>query len=680
MATLNTLRTKFGIVLSAVIAFALLAFIFSLKSEMGFSGNDPVVVTIGGQDITYSEYQSEYEKIRAQNNIDESNQQQLDALYDAALQMFLSNYVLTPGFQKLGVQISESERLAMISGEIPTQSFYSVFADPNTGAYNRDMVNMFLLQSSSNPEAEAFWTYVNDQARSEREGAKFVALLNGGTYVNSLEVKNNLSKVNKSYNGRWASKSYAAVTDSQISVSDNEITEYYNENKARYKKNPTRSISYVKFDIVPTEEDRFEIENTAMDVSEDFAVAEDIRGFVRDNRYGSIAPNYVLSSQLLSAEAGSFDEQHMYGPVLNNNTWRMSRVLDSRVVPDTLGIRIIVLPYTSTDLADSLITEINGGANFSVIAAANSMHQESAQSGGDMGRVPYSAFTSEMADALANVTEGSVVKVEVGDMIQIVSAYDLGKKSLHYKVAAIEYPVVASQSTINKAHADAGTFAVEAKGANANFSDVANKNALSSFASIISQGDREFANIESSRAIARWAYGAKLNDLSEIFRVDDGYIVAKLTNIDDSEYVPMNDAIAKAISTELTEAKKAEYIKSSISGSTFDAMVSSLGESANSGTFNDVDFSAIYIADIGVEPAVAGAITSATDDKKISVVAGNNGVYVVEVTEIEENAESLSEESVKVGMQATAENLAQQMIYPTLQEMSNIEDLRGMYF
>ena len=42
MASLNTLRTKFGIVLSIIIALALLAFILSLKTEMGFSGNDDV--------------------------------------------------------------------------------------------------------------------------------------------------------------------------------------------------------------------------------------------------------------------------------------------------------------------------------------------------------------------------------------------------------------------------------------------------------------------------------------------------------------------------------------------------------------------------------------------------------------------------------------------------------------
>ena len=53
MASLNTLRTKFGIVLSIIIALALLAFILSLKAEMGFSGNDPKVGVIDGEKINY---------------------------------------------------------------------------------------------------------------------------------------------------------------------------------------------------------------------------------------------------------------------------------------------------------------------------------------------------------------------------------------------------------------------------------------------------------------------------------------------------------------------------------------------------------------------------------------------------------------------------------------------------
>ena len=56
MASLNTLRTKFGIVLSIIIALALLAFILSLKTEMGFSGNDPRVGVIDHWPAMYTTF------------------------------------------------------------------------------------------------------------------------------------------------------------------------------------------------------------------------------------------------------------------------------------------------------------------------------------------------------------------------------------------------------------------------------------------------------------------------------------------------------------------------------------------------------------------------------------------------------------------------------------------------
>ena len=76
MASLNTLRTKFGVALSVVIALALLAFIFSLRTEMGFSDNDPKVGVINGDKISYSEYINEYETVKANNGGSEASDEQ----------------------------------------------------------------------------------------------------------------------------------------------------------------------------------------------------------------------------------------------------------------------------------------------------------------------------------------------------------------------------------------------------------------------------------------------------------------------------------------------------------------------------------------------------------------------------------------------------------------------------
>ena len=63
MATLNTLRTKYGIVLSIVIAIVLLAFI--LGDQLSYRGGnqeivDETVMTIDGKEIKASEYAQFY--------------------------------------------------------------------------------------------------------------------------------------------------------------------------------------------------------------------------------------------------------------------------------------------------------------------------------------------------------------------------------------------------------------------------------------------------------------------------------------------------------------------------------------------------------------------------------------------------------------------------------------------
>ena len=106
MASLNTLRTKFGIVLSIIIALALLAFILSLKTEMGFSGNDPRVGVIDGEKINYSEYYDQYEQIKAQSGVQENDEQQAAMLANATWQSLISKYVMTPGFERLGLRVT----------------------------------------------------------------------------------------------------------------------------------------------------------------------------------------------------------------------------------------------------------------------------------------------------------------------------------------------------------------------------------------------------------------------------------------------------------------------------------------------------------------------------------------------------------------------------------------------
>ena len=677
MASLNTLRTKFGIVLSIVIAGALLAFILSLKTEMGFSGNDPRVGVIDGEKINYSEYYNQYEQVKAQSGAQESNEQQSAMLANAAWQALIGKYVLTPGFDKMGLRVTEPERMSMVSGQHPSQAFYNAFADPRTGEYNVAAVHQFLSEAEANAQAQQAWAQLNEQARMEREVAKFLGLIKGGVYVNSLEVANGVNSANNTYAGKWAGKKYSAVPDSLIQLKSSDIKAYYNSHKNMFKQTPSRALSYVVFEVSPTDDDMLALEKSVAEVGAQFAATEELKSFVRANRNGKIADNYVSAKQLSEEEAKALLDGATYGPVLKNNEWTMARALDTKIVPDSMGIRHIVLPYTQEALADSLLTVLKGGADFAQVAAQYSVYDATAANGGEVGVMPFSAFSGEFAAALVNAKTGDIVKIASGDAIQLMQVYRADKPSKHVQVASITYPVEASAATRRDIHNQAGTFSVNAKGSVEAFNDAASAAAVTPRIASLAQGERTIRGLEDSRDVARWAYGAEVGDVSEIFPVGKDYVIAMLTEIDDNEFAPL-EKVSAQIRAQVLRDKKYDYIVKELSGSTLDEQAKSLGTEV--ADFDNVTFGAFYVNGPGFEPRLIGAISSTTEKGVLSApVKGLSGVYVFEVDDIQ-TSDKQTAEGEKVRAQAMAESMAQQFSVQAIQQMAKIQDLRGKYF
>ncbi|MFR4395551.1 MAG: peptidylprolyl isomerase [Alistipes finegoldii] len=677
MASLNTLRTKFGIVLSIVIAGALLAFILSLKTEMGFSGNDPRVGVIDGEKINYSEYYNQYEQVKAQSGAQESNEQQSAMLANAAWQALIGKYVLTPGFDKMGLRVTEPERMSMVSGQHPSQAFYNAFADPRPGEYNVAAVHQFLSEAEANAQAQQAWAQLNEQARMEREVAKFLGLIKGGVYVNSLEVANGVNSANNTYAGKWAGKKYSAVPDSLIQLKSSDIKAYYNSHKNMFKQTPSRALSYVVFEVSPTDDDMLALEKSVAEVGAQFAATEELKSFVRANRNGKIADNYVSAKQLSEEEAKALLDGATYGPVLKNNEWTMARALDTKIVPDSMGIRHIVLPYTQEALADSLLTVLKGGADFAQVAAQYSVYDATAANGGEVGVMPFSAFSGEFAAALANAKTGDIVKIASGDAIQLMQVYRADKPSKHVQVASITYPVEASAATRRDIHNQAGTFSVNAKGSVEAFNDAASAAAVTPRIASLAQGERTIRGLEDSRDVARWAYGAEVGDVSEIFPVGKDYVIAMLTEIDDNEFAPL-EKVSAQIRAQVLRDKKYDYIVKELSGSTLDEQAKSLGTEV--ADFDNVTFGAFYVNGPGFEPRLIGAISSTTEKGVLSApVKGLSGVYVFEVDDIQ-TSDKQTAEGEKVRAQAMAESMAQQFSVQAIQQMAKIQDLRGKYF
>ena len=674
MISLNTLRTKFGVVLSVVIGVALLAFILSLKTEMGFSGQDPKVGEIAGENINYSEYYNEYEQVKAQSGIQETDEQQSAMLANAVWQSLIAKRLFEPSLDEMGLEFTDAERMALLSGEQFSQTLYNAFADPTTGEYNVAAVSQFLTESESNPEAAAAWAQLVEQLHLESSMQKYYGLIKNGVYVNNLEVAQGQKSQNETRSGKWVVKRYADTPDSLINVSSSEIKAYYKAHKNMYKQLPNRQLSYVVFEVSATEEDMAALEQEVKSVGEAFATAEDVKAFARENRNGSIAEGYVNASQLTAEEAEALMAGKMYGPVLRNNEWTMARVMDTKMAPDSLGIRHIVLPYTETALADSLLTALKGGADFAEAAAQYSVFAQTAQLGGEVGVMPFAAFTGEFAEALASAKKGDIVKIASGDAIQLMQVYRADKATKHIRVASINYPVLASSETRRTAHSAAGSFTLAAK---EDFAEAASTAAVTPRVATLVQGDRTIRGLEDSREVARWAYGAKVGDISEIFTVGDDYVIATLTSIDKNEYTPVEE-VAAQIRMQLARDKKFELVKAQMTGATIEEVAEAVG--AEVAEYEGAAFGSYYLNGPGLEPTLIGAIASTTDKGVVSApVKGLNGVYVFTVESIEDSAAQTAE-AERVRAQAVQESMTTQSALQAVQEMAEIKDLRGLYF
>ena len=679
MISLNTLRTQFGVLLSVIIGGALLAFILSLKTEMGFSGNDPKVGEIDGEEVLYSEFLAAYDDVKTQMGGDSFDYDQSAQAVANAWQSLVADRVFVPNFENLGIVVSEAERKAMLQGEIPSGVYGSVFADPRTGAYNVAAVAEFLAQAEGNPQVQHIWTLIDKQARLERAMNKYMDLVRGGAYANALTLNKGLVAANNTYKGRFVACKYNKVADSLVVVSKGDIKKYYKAHKSQYKQTPYRTVNYALFEIEPTDEDKKAIEEEAKKAGAEFAKVKDLKVFSRENRHASVASTFVAAKSLDTDEAKALNAGRTYGPELKGEEWYASRVVESRNVPDSLDLQHIVLSYVDGELADSLYNVVRSGkGDFAELAAKHSIAETGAD-GGKLGKVAYSTLAPEFADALKSARRGAVVKVAYGNAIQIFKVLGTGNVQKHYRLATLTYPVEASQATQRAVHTDASRFSVAAQGSVEKFEEAAAAQSVLPTSMNVEQGSRDIPGLANSLEVVRWANEAKVGDVSDIIKLDDCYVVAVVTAIDDSEYKSL-ESVSTQIKRTLLRQKKFALLKEKMQGATLEEVAENAGSKVES--FEDAKSSAYYIQGLGVEPRVLGAIASVTAENTgslLPVIEGASGAYVVVVDEVAtEEAQTLDAERVKA--QAEAEAMASRRAIWAVQEKAEVVDNTVGYF
>lgn len=663
MATLEKIRSKAGL-LVLVVGVALFAFIigdFLNSGSTYFRQSQEKIAEVDGVVIKIQEFQNRVDEMNemykmqtGSTSLPEEYQTQIrQSVFDGMVQ----EIVLNEATSDLGLTVSPEELFDMVQGEniSPMIQQMQMFVNPQTGAFDKAALLNFLKtidteniasypadQQAQLLQARQFWMFWEKNIKRQRLEQKYTTLLSKAVSANKLDAKDAFDASAVSSDMVYAMQSYSTIPDSTIQVSKSEIEKLYNQRKELFKQKESKVIKYISVDIRPSQEDYDNASAEIEALKKELATTTRVADLVAENSEIPYVDAF-FSENALDPEMKQFVKTaavgDIYGPVFENDKYRMFKLVDKTVAPDSVNVSHIMLANTGDEAAvqakaDSLLAVLKDGGDFAALAKEFSVDQ-AAERGGELGW-----FTE--ATALRGVNEdfkNTVFSTAVNGYAIVKSAYgthivkvtDKTANVDKYKVADIDMTVSPSTKTYGNIYNELNQFISKNRDID-KLDDAAKEAGYNLLSNVtVTTNDQVLGTIRNSRPVIRWAFQNGKGSISEIFECDNKFVIAAVQGTLPEGYRSL-ESVTPMLRSELVAQKKGEQISQALAAknlTSVDAYAQAMGASVDSVKF--VSFSTRRIAGIGVEPKLNAMVSLAQKDQVSAPVAGNNGVYVFDV-------------------------------------------------
>lgn len=709
MATLEKIRSKAGLLI-VTIGIALLAFIvgdFLHSGQTYFRMSEDKVVDVNGEKISSGDFMkrvdemTEVYKMQSRQNTlpNDMNSQIQQNVYESVVREFL----IGEEADKIGMVVSKEELSDMIQGENISPMLQQIFRNPQTGAFDRTMLQGFLnhvLNTDASTldgaaaeqlaQQRAFWMFWEKNIKDQRLENKYNTLLSKAIMPNKLDIQaaHEGSKVSADF--AWARQSYSTIPDSTVTISQSDIKKLYSEQKNRFKQDEKRVVKYFIMDILPSEQDYKTTEENINKLKDEFITTNDIAEVVTMNSDVPYMDAFV-AERSLPADVKTFvataQVNDVEGPFMEDNTYKMFKLVARTSAPDSLKIRHIMLPVqdakqTST-LTDSLVNALKGGADFKALAAKYSVDQ-SASTGGELGWITEASALGSIGEDFKNAAFSAApntfftVKTMYGQ--HVVEVTERTANVPKVKVAQMIMAVNPSSQTINGMYNDINQYIAVNNDA-AKFEKAAPEKGYNIVTNNeLGAGDYSLGTIRDARQAVRWAFNNKKGAISEIFEIDGKFLVMALEDIIEKGYAPLAQ-VEPMLKSQLLVDKKAEQIINDLKAkgiTTLDGYAEAMKSSIDTAKF--VNFNTRRITGMGDEPVLSALAPLAPENKVEGPVKGKNGVYVFSV--YQKNTSDVPFDAATQKQQLEGSN-AYRVMYQAievLREKADIQDNRVKFF
>ena len=674
MATLEKIRSKAGL-LVLVVGLALFAFIigdFLNSGSTYFRQSQERIAEIDGEVIKIQDYQARVDEMteiyKMQSGSASLPEEYMTQIRQSVFDGMVQEIVLDEATQKLGMVVGPEELFDMVQGEniSPLIQQMQMFVNPQTGAFDKSALLTFLKQidvdniatypaeqQAQLQQAQRFWMFWEKNIKRQRLESKYTTLLSKAIAANALDAKAAFDESVENSDIVYAMQSYATIPDSTIAVSDSEIKQLYEQRKESYKQKASKIIDYIAVDIRPSKEDYDKVQADIESVNSELETTDRVADLVNENSEVPYVDAF-FTENALDAEMKQFattaEVGAIYGPVFDNDKYRLFKLIDKTNAPDSVKVSHIMLAgkgeAETKALADSLLTVLKGGASFEELAKQFSADQ-AAENGGELGwfteATALRGVNAEFKDAVFGTPLNQIAVVKSMYGTHLVKVTEKTANVAKYKVADIDMTVSPSSKTYSNIYNELNQFisnnhSLEKLTANAK---EAGYNLVSD--ATVTKDDQLLGSVQNSRQVIRWAFQNDKGAISEIFECNDKFVVAAMKGSLDEGYRPV-ELVAAPLKAELIAQKKGEQIAAALAAknlTSVEAYAEAMGAKVDSVKF--VNFATRRISGIGIEPNLNAAVAMAQVDQVSAPVKGNNGVYVFKVYARNKDAKTYDE-------------------------------------
>lgn len=675
MATLEKIRSK-SVLLLIIIGAALLAFIIGdfFNSGRSLFGSGTTVAKVDGKSIDITEFQRQVEAASQQT---QNSGRKVDqaVLQQQVLNQMIAQALFDEEIEALGLTVTDSELSDAMLGA-HSQAFNSMVQQMYQGQLNaqqfHDMVvnpQKYQLQPQEVEQIRQSWLACEKDMEQRLLQAKFGNLFSGTLVANKLDAKALYDDAAQTQKVAYALKPFTSIPDNDpaVAVTDEDIQAEWAKHKEQYAINEeVRDVDYISVAIQPSNADvtagetRVTEAIAALNEKPGTEGLESFEEFIA-NRYtvpaGSIRDPKVRQF-VDSASVGSAKIVNRSG-----NNFQIAKLLSRESKVDSINIDMLSAQGTKAQV-DSILNALNSGKSLEDVQKTFASNIGGVQDSAWISLVDPSVAT--VKDRLATVETGRFLLADTtftdNQPTMIVRVNNRRAAVPVVEVASIEYSIDPSAATVNALQTKLQNYLNENPTA-ADFKANALKAGYQVFPAQVSVSTPQLAGIPDSRSAISWAMRAKKGQVSPIFGDEAaGRLIAVALEDIYEDYLPATNAQVKTMLTnKIRNDKKAQALISRYNGKAKDVAgyASAMGVKVDSAAVNFAQYNFSYPDYVG--PKVAASVAGAKKGQLVGPTQANNGVVVMQVTDVETNGRPYSFEESALTFSRTrgADALAQ---------------------